>query len=487
MNKFRSIKYKLFRGIILSFIIFLIIDIFYVYTKTQNELESELYDLNTYVAKTVEKQISRDFFNYNYTKVKYVLDSYINRMIEDIIILNKDSYIFAQKNKDGIEFKKLENFEKIKDNSNKFEYVYEMKLSNKTTGFIVVKNNQKLYLKDFKKDLEQIVILIFSMIIVLVIVLYSFNKIVIRPIKILTEDINKKELDESLEMNYKNNDEIGYLSTIFEKNHNRVIDLNKDINKELENIKSMNMTIKKQETLLSEQSKMAAMGEMIGNIAHQWRQPLSLISTASTGAKLQKEMDCLSDEQLNKALTAINDSAQYLSTTIDDFRSFFNPKDDREKEFYISNTISKTFHLINAQFTSKEIDIIQNIENYRLISIENELVQVLINILNNARDALLTKEGQKRLIFINTYQKDKVSYIKILDNAGGIEKSIINRIFEPYFTTKHQSLGTGIGLYMSKEIIHKHLNGNLSVSNEKYTYEGVEYTGASFTIGISLD
>ena len=241
---------------------------------------------------------------------------------------------------------------------------------------------------------------------------------------------------------------------------------------------------RKQEHLLFQQSKMAAMGEMLGNIAHQWRQPLSVISTASTGAKIQKEMDCLTDKELDSSLTAINKSAQYLSTTIDDFRNFLNPRNSKESEFDISDTISKTFDLISAQFTSKEIEIIQNIEEYKLISIENELIQVLINILNNARDALITKKNQRRLIFINTYKKDDISYIEILDNAGGIEESIIDRIFEPYFTTKHQSQGTGIGLYMSEEIVCKHLNARLSVCNKIYTYESVEYNGAKFTIKI---
>ncbi|KAB7886147.1 sensor histidine kinase [Poseidonibacter ostreae] len=258
------------------------------------------------------------------------------------------------------------------------------------------------------------------------------------------------------------------------------LDYKKRIEKEIEN------TIKK-EKLLIQQSKMAAMGEMIGNIAHQWRQPLSTISTASTGAKIQKEMNCLSDESLNNSLTAINDSAQYLSRTIDDFRDFFNPSNNKKEEFNISEAITKALNLVNSQFASKDIEIIQNIEEYKLISVENKLIQVLINILNNARDALITTENQRRLIFINTYKKDDISYIEILDNAGGIGANTIDRIFEPYFTTKHKSLGTGIGLYMSKEIIDKHLNAILLASDEKYSYEGFEYTGARFKIDFNAE
>ena len=240
-----------------------------------------------------------------------------------------------------------------------------------------------------------------------------------------------------------------------------------------------------QEYLLMQQSKMAAMREMIENIAHQWRQPLSVISTASTGTKLQKEMNCLSDDELLSSLTSINTSAQYLSSTIDDFRDFFNPSNNKIDEFNIAETFIKTLTLVKAQFTAKNIEIIQNIEEYQISSIQNELIQVLINILNNARDALLPIENQRRLIFINTSSKDNVLYIEIKDNAGGIKEDVIDRIFEPYFTTKHQSKGTGIGLYMSKEIIEKHLNGELLVSNENYNYENVDYFGAKFVIEIA--
>ncbi len=237
--------------------------------------------------------------------------------------------------------------------------------------------------------------------------------------------------------------------------------------------------------LLVQQSKMAAMGEMLGNIAHQWRQPLSTISTASTGAKLQKELNILTDEQLDLSLTAINNSAQYLSQTIDDFRGFFNPTNNVVVTINIKEIVSKTLTLIKSQFVSKNITIIENIEDYKLETISNELIQVLINILNNARDVLIIKdEKEKRIIFINTYKKEDISYIEILDNGGGIKEEIIDKIFEPYFTTKDKSQGTGIGLYMSYDIITNHLDGKFSASTEFYRYEGIEYKGAKFTIKI---
>ena len=260
-----------------------------------------------------------------------------------------------------------------------------------------------------------------------------------------------------------------------------------NLNKNLENkVKDQVEKLRQKETLIFQQSKLAAMGEMLGNIAHQWRQPLSTISTAATGAKLLKEMNILTDEDFNKSMDGINDASQYLSQTIDVFRGFFAPL-SKEKEFYISEALSKTLNLVSAQFIDREIEIIENIESYQLVTLENELIQVLINIFNNAKDALLKKENQRRLIFINTYRKKDISYIEILDNAGGIEENIINKVFEPYFTTKHQSQGTGIGLYMSEEIVRTYLHGNLLVSNETFFYEDIEYIGAKFTIEIMDD
>jgi signal transduction histidine kinase len=244
---------------------------------------------------------------------------------------------------------------------------------------------------------------------------------------------------------------------------------------------------RKQQNLLIQQSKMAAMGEMLANIAHQWRQPLSAISTAATGVKLQKEINCLTDKDFDSALTSINSSAQYLSHTIDDFRNFFNPNNSKVQEFNITKTFNKILSILSAQFIAKKIEIIKNIENIKLSSIENELMQVLINILNNSRDVLEKIEDQKRLIFIDSYKNQKNLIIEIKDNAKGISEEIIDRIFEPYFTTKHKSQGTGIGLYMSKSIIEKHLNGTITVTNTTYTYENTKYKGAKFTIEIPIE
>lgn len=254
----------------------------------------------------------------------------------------------------------------------------------------------------------------------------------------------------------------------------------------LENkLKEYKKELDNKQAILYQQSKMAAMGEMIGNIAHQWRQPLSIITTATSGMVLQKQMGVLTDEFFFEASNRINTSSQYLSQTIDDFRNFFIPNKEKSKVNLIE-IFKKTLDLISAQFSSKDIEIIKNIEGVEFESYENELIQALINILNNSRDELIKKDGE-RFIFVDAFEKDNFINITIKDNAGGVIKENLNKIFEPYFTTKYKSQGTGIGLYMTEEIITKHLNGTICVENVEFTYNEKEYFGAEFTIRIDLN
>ena len=174
----------------------------------------------------------------------------------------------------------------------------------------------------------------------------------------------------------------------------------------------------------------------------------------------------------------------YLSNTIDDFRNFI--KNSNEKgEVQISNIINKTLSILNPSIVNHNIKIILNIhDNIEIIGYENQLIQALINILNNAKDALEenVKSSEDKLIFIETKNVQDGLVLKIKDNAGGIPENVIDKIFEPYFTTKHKSIGTGIGLSMTHQIITKHHNANIFASNETYEYENKTYPGACFTI-----
>jgi len=245
--------------------------------------------------------------------------------------------------------------------------------------------------------------------------------------------------------------------------------------------------LKKQEKLIYEQSKLASMGEMIGNIAHQWRQPLSVISTASTGMKIQKEFDLLSDEQFLKTCDLINKNAQYLSKTIDDFRNFI--KGNRTKTYFnIKDQLNSFINLVDGSIKSNNIKLVLDVkDDIEVNGYENELTQCVINIFNNAKDALVENVKENRLILVKAKVKDNYLIISFQDNALGIPNEILPKIFEPYFTTKHKTQGTGLGLNMTYKLIVDGMHGSIVATNKKFKYEGLEYYGAEFIIKIPLD
>ncbi|MGJ0455535.1 transporter substrate-binding domain-containing protein [Aliarcobacter cryaerophilus] len=239
------------------------------------------------------------------------------------------------------------------------------------------------------------------------------------------------------------------------------------------------------EAILNQQAKMAAMGEMIENIAHQWRQPLSVISTISSSLKIKREMNMLDDKEFYEALQSINRTSQHLSNTIDDFRNFFSPNKEINK-FYISELIKKSKDLIKSRFDKFNIKVIENIDDIEILSYQNELFQVILNLFSNSIDVLSSSQIENKIIYIKIYQDENNLCIEFLDNGGGIKDEFINRVFEPYFTTKHKSQGTGVGLYMSLQIVTKHLNGEISVKNDTFIHNNIKYFGAKFTILIPI-
>lgn len=282
----------------------------------------------------------------------------------------------------------------------------------------------------------------------------------------------------------KNKKIIGYTALRNDLNDKKRIErINKSLEKKIKDAVKVN---REKDFILSQQSKLAAMGEMLENIAHQWRQPLSVISTAASGMKLQKDYKHLDDEQFYKSIHNILSNTEYLSETINTFRDFLKSKKEKTL-FNIKDTFEKTSHLIESKYVDSDITIIKNIEDIKMIGLDSELIQIFMNILTNAKDAFNdVDKNQKKYIFIDIFKEDTSIYIKIKDNAGGIDDEVMDKIFEPYFTTKHKAQGTGIGLYMCKEIASNQMNGDLTVQNITFDYENISYNGAEFTLTLPI-
>ncbi len=219
------------------------------------------------------------------------------------------------------------------------------------------------------------------------------------------------------------------------------------------------------EKLLIHKSKLASMGEMINNIAHQWRQPLTHLSFINMNLQLASEYNELDKKYLIEKINESNEQIEFMSNTINSFRDFYKPQKSKNS-FYISEAVKKSVDIMLPLLQLYKIEVILDIKSdKRVLSYENEYSQVILNLLSNAKEALVAKNIQTPKIKITIDVKEKRSLTTICDNAGGISEKILYKIFEPYFTTKDS--GSGIGLYMSKTIINSHFKGELSVQNKK--------------------
>jgi len=268
----------------------------------------------------------------------------------------------------------------------------------------------------------------------------------------LTKETNSDVLNE---LKYMINDMIDNLESRIEE----------ELNKRLE-----------QEQILIQQSKLASMGEMIGNIAHQWRQPIAQIAAIFMNMKITYDFNNFTKDYLDSKIKEGNNLTNYMSQTISDFQNFFNPQGEKEyfsietacKDAYFIVESSLKYHGINVEFNV--------IEDNEVYGYKNEYSQVILNIFSNAKDIILERKIESPKIVVEIKSGDEYAIVKIQDNGGGIKEELVEKIFEPYFTTKHKTQGTGIGLYMSKNIIERNMNGYINVKNKN--------SGACFRIKV---
>lgn len=267
---------------------------------------------------------------------------------------------------------------------------------------------------------------------------------------IILKDGTEKLVNEKFETVFDSNDEPLYsVGTI------------QDIN----NYKKLYEDLSQNQEIMIAQSKYATMGEMIGMIMHQWRQPITTISMSANNLIADIELDMLETPIVKKSAFTITEQTEYLSKTIDDFRSFFKSVKQIE-DVTLKHVFAETSKVILMSLKSKGIEFKLDFdENITIRTYARELIQVLINIIKNAKDALDENKIENKLIEVSVNDYDENIEILICDNAGGIKEEVITKIFDAYFTTKDEKTGTGLGLYMSKTIVEKHLKGVLSVEN----------------------
>ena len=476
----KKISTKLITIIVVILVVVNGINIFFHINRTKQEFIKIQDAINDRLFKRLQLTLSNPIWNMQYTMVKKIIQTEgLNETIDEIIVKDEYNNIITQYLGN--------NQQKLFSSSAKTIDIFHEKAKIAT---VTVKYNRNAIEWLIKKRVQTMVLETFFIIFILsIFIKFTIDSIVSKRLAVLTSAINRFEKTKEVQEVKPNNcnDEMGYVIDEF-NNMQQDLKINWDnlnkINKTLESrVQEEVQKNREKDKVLFEQTKMAALGEMIGNIAHQWRQPLSVISTGATGIQLQQEIGTLEKDSVLQICKSINDNAQFLSKTIDDFTRFI--KGDSEKKlFNLNKAIQSFLNLVTSSIKTHQIQVkIDIADDINIIGLENELNQCLINLFNNSKDVLLFIEPLK-LVWISAYRENDEFVIVFKDNGGGIDEKIIGKVFEPYFTTKHQSQGTGLGLNMTYRLIVEGMHGSISVLNETFEYEGHKYTGAKFIIRI---
>ncbi len=341
---------------------------------------------------------------------------------------------------------------------------------NKITSFVVADYKKSLNKKLATTNQTFIFILLIVTLILFISIVFAiiFSLHIVNPIKELIEGIKIiSEGDSSYRIHVSADDEISILENSFNEMIEKIDQSQKDIehlNKDLEDKVKREVELNRQkDKKLLQQSRLAQMGEMLSMIAHQWRQPLAAISSSSSSIIIKSQLNKLDEKTTLELAEKISEYSQDLSATIDDFRDFFKPNREKTDTTY-SKLIEGVLAIVEVSIINKNINIVKNLDSNDIFNTyPNELKQVILNLIKNAEDILLEKKIENPTITIETSHR----ILRVSDNGGGIPEDIIDNIFNPYFSTKLEKNGTGLGLYMSKTIVEEHCAGTLNVLNAK--------------------
>ena len=376
---------------------------------------------------------------------QYVSDekriSYLKKMLEPITDHNREEKIFAQ-------------------NDKYIDIVNVIHNGDMHIGVVHLRLDQSIR----HKNIDSIVIqgIIFTFISLIIGVFFAFltaNSLTKRLSELISAMKDIRHGSKNVRVEVHGAKEVRQLSREF----NLMLDTIRENEKK---IQTANTKAHNQEEIMISQSRHAAMGEMISMIAHQWRQPISVIAMGANNILADVKLEMINEDSLlNNAENIINQT-QELSKTIDDFRNFFKPV-QVSQEILPEDVLSEALGVIGKSIENNNIEVVIEAKETKSINTySRELMQVLINILNNAKEVLVARETENKKIFIFIQDNNNEVIIEICDNGGGIQKDIQDKIFDPYFTTKGTASGTGLGLYMSKTIIEKHLKGSLNTYNK---------------------
>ncbi|DAB39529.1 MAG TPA: hypothetical protein CFH83_00150 [Sulfuricurvum kujiense] len=459
---------------------------------------------------SLKYEVENDIAAFNFSHIDASFKNLVAKdEIDAVILFNRDKSkeLFVGENSFKNQFPKQEiNTLTLKEINNRNNFVISLPIIiNDKWGEIHIVYSLKILHEEVRRaeenkklkiqsNVKKAILTSLLLALILLIFSYFFARKLLSPILLLTEtakDIANGNLEISDKLSsITSNDEIGLLSASFidmtkklDTSYNTLNIVNQSLELKTKELQDLNLSLEEkvaqkvkkiteQERMMISQSRLAAMGEMMSMIAHQWRQPLATITLMIADEKIKSMVTSKESVESDKILDKISDIIIYLSNLINDFQTYFKPDKSAEK---ISTTllIERMEQIIQTRLKYENVQM--HVEKRNEVFIEtyaNEVVQVLINIVNNAIDIMVERNQTDRHIWINIESDTSDVTINIEDNGGGIANEIIEHVFDPYFSTKSKN-GTGIGLYMAKMIIEKHICGRLSVTNTK---EGARFT-----------
>ncbi len=484
---FPTIRSKLFLYLSLLMLTLQSINYFQNLSSIKEQTYSTFSQTNQTIHDFLSATIREHIYNDDIVRAEVMMKSIHNQNIQNIYLLNSDNEMLTsqkrvlpydleiinstlKKHKDGL----------VNTADSSF-YITTFYLLDIPMAYLVISNDLETLQTTIQEKRDSMMIQSSLLLLFSVIVSYFVSLLFTRPIEKIVKTLKNIKHHETLDLRLERSDEFGFLSKNIERSHNQLNRLNthleKEVNKKTKELQVLNEGLeervkeeidknREQEKHMLYQSRLAQMGEMLSMIAHQWRQPLSAISATTNHLLIKTTLDRYDQELYQKKLQNISEYTQHLSNTIDDFKNFFKANKEMNT-IDIESLIEGVLTITESSLKDNNIELSTDFQYCGTIhTFSNEVRQVLLNLIKNAEDIFKENQTDDSKIKIIAHRPIADSIlISVQDNGGGIDEKIINRVFEPYFTTKEKREGTGLGLYMSKTIIEEHCQGKLTVEN----------------------
>jgi len=497
MLGFKTIRSKIMNMVMVVFTIALFVQLSSQYFQVKEQAFNTLDSMNETINTMLFEYITAYVYNRDTNNIQLSIDAIKSKYIKAIYVLDEAGKIIAKDHDIKAQELKYSRFdmllkakEKSIKNTDEYLILNTFSILEVPVGYMVIEGNLQAYRDNLATEMKrhgmEMMVFLFLFLIAAILLSQSLS----RPLENMIKKLQYVKANETLQFEKQDQIEFEYLCDNISRAHNRVKVVNEnledEVNKKTQELQELNATLQEKVSqaiqeveyksqMLQQQTRLAQMGEMISMIAHQWRQPLSTIAAVSMNMKmifalqqydLSKEDEREAFEKdFNKNLDSISELVQTLTMTIDDFRNFYKSEKERKK-VSINEPLEKALNIIETSITSSGITIHKTLKSKNNVSmLSSEMMQVVLNILKNAQDNFIERDVENARLEIQSSDTSRGVRLEISDNGGGIADDILAKVFDPYFSTKNEKNGTGLGLYMSKTIVEEHHDGSLEAIN----------------------